>query len=112
MNQQNFFALQPLTTGMVNRMANFSNRDIEKMFDQYNPHGLRAGDRVLVNLQEQQYFARIVGLSLDAKNKKVYADLRLLNNAGYNRRPTRVDIKDCSRATDGTSPLYPGHHYN
>ena len=97
---------------MVNTVSNFSNRDIEKMFDQYNPNGLRAGDRVLVNLQEQQYFARIVGLSLDVKNKKVYADLRLLNNTGYSRRPTRVDVMDCSRTTDGTSPLYPGHHYN
>jgi hypothetical protein len=87
-----------------------SNREIEKLFDKYNPDNIRTGDRVLVQLHNQQYFARIVGLDLDIKNKKVYANLKLLDNSGAHTRPTRIDVSDCTRTLDGTSPLYPGHN--
>ena len=93
-------------------MSTISNRDIERLYNKYNPHGLRAGDRVLVRLHEQQFFARIVGLDLDIKNKKVYANLRLLGDRGYTHRPTRVDVTDCSRTLNGSDPLYPSHHNN
>ena len=46
-----------------------SNREIEKLFDQWNPNGIRAGDRVQVS-NSQKYQARVVGLDLDMKNKK------------------------------------------
>ncbi|HBQ60118.1 MAG TPA: hypothetical protein DD671_10990 [Balneolaceae bacterium] len=80
-----------------------SNREIEKLFDQWNPNGIRAGDRVQVS-NSQKYQARVVGLDLDMKNKKVYANLRLAENKkGY---PIRVDVADCYPF----SGLYPSHH--
>ncbi len=72
-----------------------SNRDIEKLFDQWNPNGIRTGDRVQVNVDsEKPYPARVVGLDLDMKNKKVYANLRLLSESTGNK-PIRVDVADC-----------------
>ena len=94
-------------TGMVNTMTDFSNRDIEKLFDKYNPNRIRSGDIVRVNLHSQEYTARVVGLNLDLKNKKVYADLKLIEQNKNN--PTRVDVADCIR---NTRNLYPGHHNN
>jgi hypothetical protein len=80
-----------------------SNRDIEKLFDQWNPNGIRAGDRVQVS-NSQKYQARVVGLELDIKNRKVYANLKLReNNRLY---PIRVDVADCYPF----SGLYPSHH--
>jgi len=87
-----------------------SNRDIERLYDKYNPNHIRTGDRVLVQLQSQQYFARIVGLDLDIKNKKVYANLRLLEHNPLHKRPTRVDVADCTHTLDGARPLYPSHN--
>ncbi len=49
-----------------------SNRQIEMLYDRWNPNNVMVGDRVIVNLQESVYKARIVGLNLDIKNKKVY----------------------------------------
>ena len=91
--------------GMVNMVANYSNRDIEKLFDKYNPNGIRSGDLVKVVLSHASYSARVVGLDLDLKNKKVYADLKLLEQ--NRRHPTRVDVSDC---ITNPKPLYPGHH--
>ena len=93
--------------GMVNTVADFSNRDIEKLVDKYNPNGIRSGDIVRVNLHSQKYTARVVGLNLDLKNKKVYADLKLIEQD--KSKPTRVDVADCTR---NTRNLYPGHHNN
>ena len=107
MSQQNFYARPRLMIGMVNTVADFSNRDIEKLFDKYNPNGIRSGDIVRVNLHSQKYTARVVGLNLDLKNKKVYADLKLIEQNKKN--PTRVDVADCTR---NTRNLYPGHHNN
>lgn len=93
--------------GMVNTMSNYSNRDIEKLFDKYNPNGIKSGDMVKVTLSHASYSARVVGLGLDLKNKKVYADLKLVEQ--NRKHPTRVDVADCT--TPG-SPTYPGHHNN
>ena len=91
--------------GMVNMVANYSNRDISKLFDSYNPNRIKSGDLVKVSLSHASYSARVVGLSLDIKNKKVYADLKLLEQ--NNKHPTRVDVSDC---VTSSMPLYPGHH--
>ena len=56
-----------------------SNRDIDKLYEQYNPNNIRSGDRVMVSVG-YRYLARVVGLDLDLKNKKVYANLRLMDN--------------------------------
>ena len=80
-----------------------SNRDIEKLYEQYNPNNIRSGDRVRVSIGTK-YLARVVGLDLDIKNKKVYAHLRLMDNTKKN--PIRVDVADCYPA----GALYPGHH--
>ena len=91
--------------GTVNTVSNYSNRDINKLFDAYNPNKIKSGDMVKVKLSHASYSARVVGLSLDIKNKKVYADLKLIEQ---NRsHPTRVDVADC---TTSGMPLYPGHH--
>ena len=92
---------------MVNTVNNYSNRDIEKLFDQYNPNKIKSGDVVKVTLSHASYAARVVGLGLDIKNKKVYADLKLIEQ--NRRHPTRVDVADC---TTNKGPLYPGHHNN
>ena len=84
---------------------NYSNRDIEKLYDKYNPNKIKSGDRVRVAIGKH-YVARVVGLDLDLKNKKVYADLRLMEHCKDN--PTRVDVSDCHHM----SALYPGHHNN
>lgn len=82
-----------------------SNRDIEKLFDKWNPNGIKAGDRVHVRTSVK-YQARVVGLDLDIKNKKVYANLKLAENTkGY---PIRVDVTDCYKI----GMMYPGHHNN
>lgn len=83
-----------------------SNRDIEKLFDQWNPNKIRAGDRVKVS-NGQKYQARVVGLDIDIKNKKVYANLKLMVEGNKNR-PIRVDVADCYHI----SAMYPGHHQN
>lgn len=93
--------------GTVNTVANYSNRDIEKLFDKYNPNGIKSGDLVKVTLSHASYSARVVGLNLDVKNKKVYADLKLIEQ--NRRHPTRVDVADC-QASSGL--IYPGHHNN
>ncbi len=92
-------------TGTVNIVANFSNRDVEKLFDKYNPNQIKSGDMVKVVLSSVSYSARVVGLYLDIKNKKVYADLKLLEQ--NKNHPTRVDVADC---VISGMPLYPGHH--
>jgi len=80
-----------------------SNRDIEKLFEQWNPNNIRAGDRVQVN-NGVKYIARVVGLELDIKNKKVFAFLKLADvTKNY---PIRVDIRDCFRNLS----VYPSHH--
>ena len=41
-----------------------SNRDIQKLFDQWNPNKVKAGDRVQVNIDTiSPYPARVVGLA-------------------------------------------------
>ena len=80
-----------------------SNRDIEKLFEQWNPNNIRAGDRVQVN-NGVKYIARVVGLELDIKNKKVFAFLKLADvTKNY---PIRVDVSDCFR----NLAVYPSHH--
>lgn len=80
-----------------------SNRDIEKLFEQWNPNNIRAGDRVQVN-NSMKYIARVVGLELDIKNKKVFAFLKLADvTKNY---PIRVDVRDCFRNLS----VYPSHH--
>lgn len=81
-----------------------SNREIEKLFESYNPNNIRSGDRVMVKVSDNPYQARVVGLEMDLKNKKVYANLRLFDATKKN--PIRVDVADCSPS----GPLYPGHH--
>ena len=81
-----------------------SNRDIEKLFDQWNPNKIKAGDRVRVKMVGYSYVGRVVGLDLDLKNKKVYANLRLADNTKKN--PCRVDAADCFSALE---TMYPGH---
>jgi len=87
-----------------------TSREIEKLFDEYNPNSIKAGDRVMVQLCSQQYIARIVGLDLDIKNKKVYASLKILHNDNHRSRPSRVDVTDCALLTSQNTILYPGHH--
>jgi len=84
-----------------NRMV--SNKEIEKLFDRWNPNNIRTGDRVTVSIG-QKYQARIVGLELDLKNKKVYANLKLVDNT--RRSPIRVDVADCYLSKG----IYVGHH--
>ena len=86
-------------------MTDYSNRDIERLFDKYNPNKIKAGDMVLVDVGQVKYSARIVGLDLDIKNKKVFANLKLLEQ--NKTHPIRVDVADCKRST---RDLYPGHH--
>ena len=107
MNQQASSEPPLLMIGMVNKVSNYSNRDINKLFDQYNPNKIKSGDLVKVVLSHSSYSARVVGLSLDIKNRKVYADLKLLEQ--NRKHPTRVDVTDC---VISTKPLYPGHHNN
>lgn len=85
---------------------NFSNRQIEMLYDQWNPNSVMVGDRVMVNLHNNKYQARIVGLNLDIKNKKVYANLRLMDTT--KRLPIKVDVSDCHKV----ETTYPGHHNN
>jgi len=85
---------------------NFSNRQIEMLYDQWNPNNIMVGDRVVVNINPKKYQARIVGMELDIKNEKVYANLRLADTA--KRVPIRVDVADCYKVR----AIYPGHHYN
>ena len=85
---------------------NFSNRQIEQLYDQWNPNSVMVGDRVIVSLHNNKYQARIVGLNLDIKNKKVYANLRLMDTT--KRYPIRVDVSDCHKV----EAAYPGHHNN
>ena len=85
---------------------NFSNRQIEMLYDQWNPNSVMVGDRVVVNLHDSKYQARIVGLNLDIKNKKVYANLRLMDTS--QRLPIKVDVADCHKV----KATYPGHHTN
>jgi len=92
--------------GMV-KMGSPSNRDVERLYEKYNPENFRAGELVKVVMNSYSYSARIVGLDLDLKNKKVYANLKLLEQ--NKRHPIRVDVADCIRAS---KPLYLGHHYN
>ena len=82
-----------------------SNREIQKLYEMYNPNNIRSGDRVNVRIG-QGYLARVVGLDLDLKNKKVYANLRLIDNT--KRNPIRVDVADCHKL----GLTYPGHHNN
>tara|TARA_B100000927_G_C16174227_1_gene352669 strand:+ start:297 stop:578 length:282 start_codon:yes stop_codon:yes gene_type:complete len=92
---------------MVKTVANYSNRDIERLYDKYNPNNVRSGDVVLVDLAQFRYAARVIGLDLDLKNRKVYANLKLLEQ--NKRYPIRVDVADCQPSR---FPLYPGHHEN
>ena len=71
-----------------------SNREVERLWERYNPSNIRAGDLVEVNIGSR-YKARVVGLDLDIKNKKVYANLKLFNPS--KRVPIRVDVADCRR---------------
>ena len=71
-----------------------SNRDIDRLWQKYNPNNISAGDIVEVSVGTK-YRARVVGLDLDLKNRKVYANLKLLEQA-YNV-PIRVDACDCKR---------------
>jgi hypothetical protein len=83
-----------------------SNREIQELYDKYNPNNIKSGDHVTVSLSFK-YRARVVGLELDIKNKKVFANLKLLENK--KGCPIRVDVADCF----ATSPvLFPGHHNN
>ena len=84
-----------------------SEREKQKLFEQYNPNRVRVGDRVMVSVGSR-YPARIVGLSLDIKNKKVYAHLKLLDKNLGTAYPTKVDAADCHSSRH----LYPGHHEN
>ena len=88
-------------------MGNFSNRDIEKLFDKYNPNEIKSGDLVKVMLSHASYSARVVGLDLDLKNRKVFANLKLIEQ--NRKHPTRVDVADCIKSG---KPIFPGHHYN
>tara|TARA_R100001510_G_C7550266_1_gene134364 strand:- start:343 stop:600 length:258 start_codon:yes stop_codon:yes gene_type:complete len=82
-----------------------SNREIERLFDKWNPNRISAGDRVRVSIG-MKYQARVVGLDIDLKNQKVYANLRLFENTkGY---PIRVDVADCYKI----GAIFPGHHDN
>ena len=92
--------------GMVSVVNNYSNRDIQKLFDKYNPNEIKSGDLVLVRLSHASYTARVVGLDLDLKNKKVFANLKLIEQ--NRRHPTRVDVADCVQSG---KPMYPGHHF-
>ena len=85
--------------------GDISNRDIDRLFEKYNPNNVKSGDIVKVKLSHAEYAARVVGISLDLKNKKVFADLKLLEQ--NKSHPTRVDIADC---VTSPGPLYPGHH--
>ena len=87
-----------------------SNREVEELFDKYNPRNIRSGDRVLVTLHQISYFARIVGLELDIKNKKIYASLRLFKNLDSSSLPTRVDIADCKHTVNGVTPIHSDHN--
>jgi len=80
-----------------------SNREIEKLFDQWNPNQIRVGDQVQV-VVGIKYRARVIGLDLDLKNRKVFANLKLSDNS--KRYPIRVDVSDCYSTGSG----YPGHH--
>lgn len=88
-------------------MRDISNREIQKLFDSYNPNKIAAGDIVNVRMGSIRYLARIVGLDLDIKNKKVFANLKLLEQ--NKQHPIKVDVTDCTRREPN---LYPGHHRN
>ena len=88
-------------------MNNLSNRDIERLYDKFNPNKVKTGDRVLVKLGDRSFSARIVGLDLDLKNKKLFANLKLLDMS--KRNPIRVDAADC---VVSSGALYTGHHDN
>ena len=88
-------------------MNNLSNRDIERLYDQFNPNKIKAGDRVIVTIGDISYSARVVGLDLDLKNKKVFANLKLFETSS--KKPIRVDAADC---VVSSGALYVGHHNN
>jgi len=55
-------------------------KEKDYLFNKYNPNKIHVGDRVTVSVG-YKYSARIVGLTLDIKNRKVYAVLKLLYSA-------------------------------
>jgi len=83
-----------------------SNREIGDLFDKYNPNNIKTGDRVVVKVGSLPYQARVIGLEMDIKNQKVFANLKLFDTT--KRNPIRVDVADCKMP----GPLYPGHHDN
>ena len=83
-----------------------SNREIVDLFDKYNPNNIKTGDRVVVKVGPSPYQARVIGLEVDIKNQKVFANLKLFDTT--KRNPIRVDVADCKMS----GPLYPGHHDN
>ena len=84
-----------------------SNRDVQRLFDKYNPNGIQTGDRVTVTSGKLTYSARVIGLDLDLENEKVFANLKLFETT--KKYPIRVDIATCRSAS---RPLYIGHHNN
>ena len=83
-----------------------SNREIEMLYDRWNPNSIMVGDRVIVNINPKKYQARIVGMELDIKNEKVYANLRLMDTSQC--LPIKVDVSDCFKVR----ATYPAHHRN
>ena len=51
-----------------------SNREMDRLWSRYNPSNIKAGDLVEVNIGSK-YRARVVGLDLDIKNKKVHGSV-------------------------------------
>ena len=72
-----------------------SNRDIEMLFDRWNPNSIMVGDRVIVNINPKKYQARIVGMELDIKNEKVKESndrLNIIRNIFEENYPVNVII--------------------
>ena len=73
-------------------MQQRSTESINLINHKYNRNNIDVGDSVVVSIGKK-YAAIVKGLKLDAKNKKIFAYLRVFNDG----LPTRVDISDCKK---------------
>ena len=59
----------------------------------YNCFNIKPGDKVLVKINPYKYFASVNSISVDTKNKKVFAKLSNVDKG----LPIKVDIRDCEK---------------
>ena len=59
----------------------------------YNSMNIGPGDKVLVKISPNKYFAKVIKIKVDTKNRKVFAELSNVNSG----LPIKVDVQDCEK---------------